>query len=177
MVKNLVARRYGSLHDFSKVVARWCEISKATGMHRDTIRMAVLLYHKRGNRFFKCNSTNFAMGRPRTVPQDVEALLTSKKTLYEMRFLSLARRTELIRREQGIELAPRTLATMYKRNGVKYLQAKKAKRLSSAHEFRIEQERIAFARKLDGLLREDPAQVVYMDQTTFQIWPKPTKTW
>ena len=38
------------------------------------------------------------MGRPRTVPPDLETLLTSKETLYEMRFLSIERRVELIRR-------------------------------------------------------------------------------
>ena len=33
VIRNLVARRYGSLHDFSRVVARWCDISRATGLH------------------------------------------------------------------------------------------------------------------------------------------------
>ena len=67
-------------------------------MHRDTIRRAILLYHKRGNRFLECNGTNFPMGRPRILPQEVEAQLISRQTLYEMRFLSLPRRIELIRR-------------------------------------------------------------------------------
>ena len=98
MIMNLLARRYGSLHDFSKVVARWCDIERATGIHRVTARKAIKTFHKRGNRYLRRCAANFAMGRPRTVPPDLETQLTSKETLYEMRFLSLDRRVELIRR-------------------------------------------------------------------------------
>ena len=38
-------------------------------------------------------------------------------------------------------------------------------------------ERIAFARKIHGLQRTCGDQLIYMDQTTFQIWPKPIRTW
>ena len=72
MLKNLLARRYGSLHDFSKVVARWCDISKATGVHPDTIRKAILLFHKRGNRYLECTGKNFALGRPRFITPSLE---------------------------------------------------------------------------------------------------------
>ena len=32
MMHTLLARRYGSLTDFSRVVARWCDIARATGI-------------------------------------------------------------------------------------------------------------------------------------------------
>ena len=151
MVKNLLARRYGSLHDFSKVVARWCDIRRATGVHEDTARKAIATFHKRGNRFLKCCAANFAVGRPSSVPPDLEAHLTSKDTLYEMRFLSVERRVELIRREHGLVLSKQAVKRMYKRNGVRYLQASKMKRVTPAHESRLQTERIAFARKLHTL--------------------------
>ena len=47
----LLARRYGSLTDFSTVIAKWSEIAKATGVGRMTIQKAVLNYHKKGNRY------------------------------------------------------------------------------------------------------------------------------
>ena len=49
--------------------------------------------------------------------------------------------------------------------------------MTNAYERRIELERIAFARKLDTLQRQHNDQLLFMDQTTFQIWPKPSKTW
>ena len=133
MVKNLIARRYGSLHDFSRVVARWCDISRATGLNVDTIRKAVKLFHERGNRFLKCSGKNFPVGRPRFIPPELERTLVTKEILYEMRFLSLLRRAVLIRRDYGINIAKGTLAALYKRNGVKFLQASKARRTTSAH--------------------------------------------
>ena len=45
-------------------------------------------------------------------------------------------------------------------------------------EQRLEVERIAFARKLQGLKDEGQGgQLIYMDETTFLVWPKPTRTW
>ena len=169
MVNNLVARRYGSLHDFSKVVARWCDISRATGIHPGTVRKAIATFHKRGNRFLKCCAANFAMGRPRHVPQDVEAQLITREKLYEMRFLSLRRRAELIRREHGLQLSSDVVKRMYKRNRIRYLQATKVKRTTPAHEARLELERVAFARKLHTLQEQHGEQLIYMDQTTFQL--------
>ena len=121
MVKNLLARRYGSLTDFSQVVRRWCDISRATGMNPNTIKKAICTYHNRGNRFIKVNAKNFPVGRPPIMPPHLEARLTTKQVLYEMRFLSLERRCELIRREHGISIARWSLAKMYKRNGVRNL--------------------------------------------------------
>ena len=77
MVMNLLARRYGSLHDFSQVVARWCDISRATGVHPNTVRKVVLLYHQRGNRFESRIVRNYAGPRTRVVPPELEAQLTS----------------------------------------------------------------------------------------------------
>ena len=35
----------------------------------------------------------------------------------------------------------------------------------------------AFARKLHGLQESAGDDLIYMDQTTFQLWAKPTRTW
>ena len=80
-VKNLLARRYGSLTDFSQVVARWCDIARATGVHQTTCRKAVNLYHKKGNRFVPVNGQNYAVGRPRKLTAELEAQITSDETL------------------------------------------------------------------------------------------------
>ena len=150
-LRNLVARRYGSLDDFSQVVARWCDIGRATGVHPQTCRRAVALFHRRGNRFTRDSANSCPLGPPRRIPPELEARLVSRETLYEMRFLSMPRRAELIRRDHGISIGRCALAKLYKRNGVKYLQATKVKRLSHAREERLELERVAFARKLAAL--------------------------
>ena len=124
MIKNLLARRYGSLEDFSQVVGRWCDISRATGLHPDTIRKAVMLYHKKGNRYIPVCARNYPVGRPRVITANLEAQITSWQTLNDMRFLSIRRRQELIRREHGVYIGVKTLAKIYQRNKIRYRQTK-----------------------------------------------------
>ena len=68
-----------------------------------------------------------------------------------MRFLSLPRRVELIRREHGLIVAPHILRHLYQRKKIRYLQAKKWTRVTDAKEQRLERERVFFAQKLRGL--------------------------
>ena len=150
-VQHLIARRYGSLHDFSQVVATYATISRATGIHQDTVRTAILLYHQKGNRYVKFKRKGLGGGRRRIVPPDLEAELVKWETLNEMRFLSLRRRAELIRRQHGIAVGPAILGDLYRRNGIRYLQAKKFTRVTDANQARYERERIAFAQKIKGL--------------------------
>ena len=150
-VMHLIARRYGSLHDFSQVVARYSTISTATGIHQDTVRKAIQLFHKKGNRYERTSMKGRGGGRPRAIPPDLEAELVTWESLNEMRFLSLRRRAELIRRAHGINVGAYMLANLYRRNGIRYLQAKKWTRVSDAKEQRLERERVAFAQKLRGL--------------------------
>ena len=56
-------------------------------------------------RFLRFCAANFALGRPRFVPPDLETHLISGETLYEMRFLSIKWRIELIRHEHGLSLS------------------------------------------------------------------------
>ena len=85
------------------------------------------------------------------MPAHIEAEITSWKTLNEMRFLPIQRRLELIFREHGIMISGNTLSRLYKRNGVRYLQAKKLRRQSVAANDRLERERVRFAGKLAAL--------------------------
>ena len=74
-VLHLVFRRYGSLDDFSKPIKRWCDIARATGVNDDTVRTAVLLYHRKGNRYIRFSAKGRGGGRRRTITPDIEAQL------------------------------------------------------------------------------------------------------
>ena len=108
---------------------RYAAISRITGIHQDTVRKAVQLYHKKGDRYVRYSAKGRGGGRPRKIPAHIEAELISYKTLNDMRFLSLPRRAELIRREHGIEIGSQLLGALYRRNKIRYLQAKKFTRI------------------------------------------------
>ena len=52
----------------------------------------------------------------------------------------------------------------------------RANRLSEEREHKLIKERIAFARRLNNLMSRD-ADICYMDETTFNIWDPPKRTW
>ena len=69
-MKHLLARRYGSITDFSRIIARICDISKATGIAWSTVKEAIDRYHKNGNQFI--NESAKKTGRKKKVPDSIE---------------------------------------------------------------------------------------------------------
>ena len=177
-VLSLLFRRYGSVTDFRHVVARYAAISRETGISEQTIYSAIKRYHLKGNKYGSPSRKGQLAPRKPVTPPEVERQLVSWETLNRMRFLPLRRRIDLIRREHGVKMSTDTLARLYRRNGVDYRQAKKVTRFDSEKQLRIEEERVEFAKKLRRLQEgRGFNRLIYMDQTTFLIWPKPAKTW
>ena len=74
----LVALRYGSLTDYSRVINSYQEISRQTGLHPNTIYQAVTRYHRNGDCYRKAKLGR----RPRHLLTDAQkALITSSRTL------------------------------------------------------------------------------------------------
>ena len=71
VVLHLVARRYGSITDFSQIVARLCDMSRATGIHEDTIRKVISRYHANGNRYVKARRAVHTGGTPSAFSAEV----------------------------------------------------------------------------------------------------------
>ena len=65
---------------------------------------------------------------------------------------------------------------MYKKRGVKYLMARFEERMTLTKQQLLIQERIDFAKKLKSL-EEAKADVIHMDETSFNVWQKPGRTW
>lgn len=99
--------------------------------------------------------------------------------LNELRFLSIKRRAALLTKRFRIRILPKTLDRIYRRNKVSYRQAKKETRLSDERELQLMHERNQFAIRLKKLIEQGRGQdgLIYMDETTFQLWEKPKKTW
>lgn len=69
-VMHIIARRYGSLTDYSAVIARVCDISKATGIAWSTVNRAIKRFHKNGDQF--TDEAAKKTGRKRIVPEHIE---------------------------------------------------------------------------------------------------------
>ena len=82
-----------------------------------------------------------------------------------------------MKREYGLaKCTGIAVATVYKKNNIAYKQPGKTNRLSEEREKALVHERILFARRLKRLI-DKGADICYMDETTFNIWDPPKRTW
>ena len=125
-VHAIIARRYGSLTDFSRITARVSQIAKALGFNWMTVKSIIKRFHANGNQFLPRPRPI----RPRKVPARVEEELISRELLNEMRFLPLAARCQIVRERYQLAISVTCLAKLYKRNKVKYRPAKTTIRVS-----------------------------------------------
>ena len=65
---------------------------------------------------------------------------------------------------------------VYHNNNASYKKPGKANRISDERELDLIHERIAFARKIQRLI-DRGADLCYMDETSFNIWDPPKRTW
>ena len=168
-VMHLVLRRYGSTTDFSQVVSSYAAISRATGVPLATLYVAIRKFHKNGDGFRKRGPRRWFRLSP-----EMERWLCSHECLFEWRCLPLKRRVFLLKQQYDVDLLPGMLAQVYKRNGVRFTKAKPAARMTKPQEAKLAVEREQFARKL---LTLPVHQLVYADETTFDVWTPPGRVW
>ena len=108
------------------------------------------------------------------LPPEVERKICSHEYLNEWRCLPLKRRVFLIKEQFDVTLSITSLSKIYKKNGVRFTKAHKATRLSKKKEAQVNKERIEFAHKLLDL---PFFQLVYADETTFDLWTPPSRVW
>ena len=169
----LLFRRYGSLTNFNRVIASYKEIGERTSIRPGTVRNVIERFHAMGNRY----GVRPHDKRPRMIPRHAEEWLCHWNTLFNMRYLPMRERARKCKERFGLaRCTGGAVMHCYKSNGVSYKKPGKVNRLSEERELRLMQERIAFARKLQRLI-DRGADVCYLDETTFNIWDAPKRTW
>ena len=163
-VRLLVAMRFGSVSDFSRIYNSWSDIGRRLVVNAETVRKAVTRYIANGGRFVQVENR----GKARKVSQELEDTLCSVEKLDEYRFLSIDERLVRIEDEYGLKISKTTLKSYYKKNDIKMRQPKKVYRMTDAAWMKLIRQRIVFANMLEPLLQS--ANIIYMDQTSFQLW-------
>ena len=51
MVHAIIARRYGSLTDFTRVIAKVSDVAKALHLHWSTVKTVIKRFHRNGDRY------------------------------------------------------------------------------------------------------------------------------
>ena len=129
-VNYLLARRYGSLHEFTAVQETYTSIARSCGLSKQGVREAIVRFHRNGNRH-SCEVPRARYVRKSKIPPEIERMLVSKEELHRMRFLALQKRCAIIEETHGIKISSSTLVRIYHRNDVRCRQAKTERRLTS----------------------------------------------
>ena len=98
-VNLIVAMRYGSITDFSKVYQTFTEIGRRLTVLPQTLSTAVKRWHENGNKFMIRKKYK---ARPRKLLPEVEAEVCSNEMLIKHQFLSIKERVVRIFEEFGV---------------------------------------------------------------------------
>jgi hypothetical protein len=94
-----------------------------------------------------------------------------------MRHLSLVQRVEVIKERFSFsKLAPSTLFNLYKKHKIKYRKPKYSylSKMRKADQIKVKQKK--FVEKVTRL-RMSEELIVYIDETTFNVWQIPSHVW
>ena len=113
--------------------------------------------------------------RKKILTEEVAAVLKDPKTLREWAHLSLEARCAILKEQHDIQISRYTLSNYYKQLQVGYLKTH-----SSFYSARSEEEtarlRVEYIKKIVGHMRRN-REIIYMDETTTDMWAIRNKIW
>ncbi len=151
------------------------EVYKATGVKRQTQHSIIKRWLQRGLQVVSHSKNS---GRKQLLTNEQQAYLANPKTLQDMRHLSLAQRAHNLKRFWDLRsFGTETLRKYYLRLGVRFKKPPlyyDTKNLNAAFILSQQQE---FSRNLASILMEQEKEVIYIDETTFNLWQTPGRVW
>ena len=124
---HIVGKRYGSYTDFSVVRHSYAAIARSTRLNPETVRVVIKRFVSNG---YVARPSKYGGGKRSPVSPEMLKRLICEETLYNQRFLPLKRRINDIKKKFHVDLTFWQLRQLYKRNNVRYLQAKASMRLT-----------------------------------------------
>ena len=171
----MILLRFGSLTDASKAWKTPAEVCRITGVKRQTQNFIIKRWLQRGQRVVS-HAKN--AGRKKVLSEEQQRYLVNPKTLQAMRHLSLVQRAEELRQQWRLPtLGKETLRRYYLRLGVHFKKPPHfydTKTMQAAFILKHQQE---FSRNLTSILMAQQREVIYVDETTFNLWMTPSKVW
>ncbi len=167
--------RFQSLTSNEETWHSSAEVYKATGVKRQTQHSIIKRWLQRD---LKVVSHSKNSGRKQLLTKEQQAYLANPKTLQDMRHLSLAQRAHNLKRFWDLRsFGTETLRKYYLRLGVRFKKPPlyyDTKNLNAGFILNQQQE---FSRNLTSILMEQEKEVIYIDETTFNLWQTPGRVW
>ena len=167
--------RYGSLSTDAQPWLRASEVFRRTGVKVCSQQLIVKRWRERG---FVVVYEKRRGSQPMLSREEVEWLI-DPETLRSMAHLSLRDRLPIIMKHLGLpSFSEMTLWNYYKKNGIGFKRPDYKYWKSLAEERELRQKQLEFAGELGTILKDEAYdEVIYIDETTFNLWQKMSRAW
>jgi transposase len=167
--------RHGTLKNDSKIVRRYTEILKMTGVRPCSQIKILRRWKARG--FLVINMKRD--GKKDLLTREQVRWVTDFATLQEMSHLCLERRARIIKDKfQLPSFHCRTLSDYYHRYGIKYKRPDYTYWKSRAENDNLKMSQMNYVRALtDDMEKGTFEEIIYIDETTFNLWQRASKCW
>jgi transposase len=168
---SIVYERFGCFNSTQQVVRSIPEISARLNLQKSTVANTIYRFRKKGNvddqRVNNISVTKYK------ITQEIKDYLLHPSTFQRWAGLNNARRVQLLKESHGLSLSPDGLRKFYVRNNIRFRHCNYTYDSKTAD---LDVQRARFAFKLTQLISSG-AHIVYIDESSFNNWKVPRKTW
>jgi transposase len=172
MKVKIVELRFGRYGQLEPVRMSITNIAKKVSIARSTVYKIIQQYKVNDGMI---SGLPEKQQRKKILTEEVAAVLKDPKTLREWAHLSLEARCAILKEQHDIQISRYTLSNYYKQLQVGYLKTH-----SSFYSARSEEEtarlRVEYIKKIVGHMRRN-REIIYMDETTTDMWAIRNKIW
>ena len=173
-VKKMALLRFGNPIDTSRTCMSYQDIGKRVRRPAMTVHSVLRrwLFHNRTKYDGRINNGQHVAAKAK-LQGEVKDFLLSKQTLSDWAQHGLEDRCALLETSKGVKVSWQVLRNFYKRHGVRYLFGNYAYQQSLAVKRSLV---LDFSVELAQLISDDKV-IAYFDESAFNMWIRPRKTW
>ena len=174
--RRVIWLRFGSLDSMDKPWLSSKEVFLKTGVRPSTQYNIIKRWLLHGRRIITMVSMR---GPDKMLSYAHRVFIANPRTLMEMRHLSLIQRAEALKQRLGLKkLSPSTVWRCYKEFGAKYIKPKVVYRSKNERQQELCSLQQRFSQEVLRLIMHEPdVEIVYIDETSFNIWQSPSRVW
>ena len=167
--------RFGSILSDEKKWLGPQEVLRRTGVKPSAQSNVIMRWRRRG---FRIESHLGRCGRRQLLTPAQRNFLRNPETLRQWSHLTLFERARRVREKYSLaNFSPYTLRNYYHRENVRYRKPEFAYGHKDRNQRQISDEQQLFSKALSRVLMKGEEEVVYIDETTFNLWQQPSRCW
>ena len=174
--RRVIYMRFGSLDCMEKAWLTSKEVFMRTGVRPSTQYNIIKRWLMNGKQIITRVNQR---GPDKMLAYDDRAYIANPKTLMQQRHLNLTQRAQVIKEKLQLpKLSASTIWRVYGEFGTKYIKPKIVYRSKNERSKELCAQQQQFSQEILRLIMHCPdVEIVYIDETTFNLWQAPGRVW